>query len=72
MDAKKPFGVAEVDGEDILSRVFKRLFGVVVSAERFERMAKEIELKVWVCNLMLGLAAAPAPLHGGARVDRRG
>jgi transposase len=39
---------------------FKRLFGEVVSAKRFERMAKEIELKVWVYNLMLGLSAAPA------------
>jgi hypothetical protein len=26
---------------------FKRLFGEVVSAKRFERMVKEIELKVW-------------------------
>lgn len=39
---------------------FKRLFGEVVSAKRFERMVREIELKVWVYNLMLGLAAAPA------------
>jgi hypothetical protein len=39
---------------------FKRLFGEVVSAKRFERMVKEIELKVWVYNLMLGLAAASA------------
>ena len=39
---------------------FKRLFGEVVSAKRFERMVKEIELKVWVYNLMLGLAVAPA------------
>jgi len=39
---------------------FKRLFGKVVSAKRFERMVKEIELKVWVYNLMLGLSAAPA------------
>jgi hypothetical protein len=30
---------------------FKRLFGEVVSAKRFERMVKEIELKVWVYNL---------------------
>jgi hypothetical protein len=38
---------------------FKQLFGEVVSAKKFERMAKEIELKVWVYNLMLGLTAAP-------------
>lgn len=38
---------------------FKRLFGEVVAAKRFERMVQEIELKVWVCNLMLGLTAAP-------------
>jgi hypothetical protein len=30
---------------------FKRLFGEVVSVKRFERMVKEIELKVWVYNL---------------------
>jgi hypothetical protein len=30
----------------------------MVSAKRFERMVKEIELKVRVYNLMLGLAAA--------------
>jgi len=35
---------------------FKRLFGEAVSAKKFERMVKEIELKVWVYNLMLGLA----------------
>jgi hypothetical protein len=40
---------------------FKRLFGEVVQAKRFERMVKEIELKVWVYNLMLGMALAPAP-----------
>jgi len=34
---------------------FKRLFGEVVHAKRFEVMVKEIELKVWVYNLMLGL-----------------
>ncbi|MCL0039112.1 IS5 family transposase [Dehalococcoidia bacterium] len=39
---------------------FKRLFGEVVSAKKFERMVKEIKLKVWVYNLMLGLPAAPA------------
>jgi hypothetical protein len=31
------------------------LFGEVVHAKRFEVMVKEIELKVWVYNLMLGL-----------------
>jgi hypothetical protein len=45
---------------------FKRLFGEVVSAKRFERMVKEIELKVWVYNLMLGLAAAPALAAAGS------
>lgn len=39
---------------------FKRLFGEVVQAKRFERMVKEIKLKVWVYNLMLGMALAPA------------
>jgi hypothetical protein len=39
---------------------FKRLFGEVVSAKRFERMVTEIELKVWVYNLMLGLSATSA------------
>jgi len=39
---------------------FKRLFGEVVSAKKFERMVKEIELKVWVYNLMLGLTPASA------------
>jgi len=39
---------------------FKRLFGEAVHAKRFERMVKEIELKVWVYNLMLGLTVAPA------------
>jgi hypothetical protein len=31
----------------------------VVSAKRFERMVAEIELKVWVYNLMLGLTTTP-------------
>ena len=39
---------------------FKRLFGEVVSTKRFERMVAEIELKVWVYNLMLGLTVASA------------
>jgi len=39
---------------------FKRLFGEVVHAKKFERMVKEIELKVWVYNLMLDLTVAPA------------
>ena len=54
-------GVAEA-----LFSGFKRLFGEVVSAKRFERMVKEIELKVWVYNLMLGLALAPALSAAGA------
>ncbi|MCR4405231.1 MAG: transposase, partial [Candidatus Acetothermia bacterium] len=45
---------------------FKRMFGEVVSAKRFERMVREIELKVWVYNLMLGLALAPAPALAAA------
>jgi hypothetical protein len=40
---------------------FKRLFGEVVHASRFEAMVKEIELKVWVYNLMLGLGDVSAP-----------
>lgn len=35
---------------------FKRLFGEVVHAKRFERMVKEIQFKVWVYNLMLGIS----------------
>jgi hypothetical protein len=38
---------------------FKQLFSEVVSAKWFERMVKGIELKVWIYNLMLGLALAP-------------
>jgi hypothetical protein len=58
-----------VDGRECCKRIligFKRLFGEVVSAKRFERMAKEIELKVWVYNLMLGLALAPALAAAGS------
>ena len=47
-------------GKDGGQTGFKRLFGEVVSAKRFERMVREIELTVWVYNLMLGLLAAPA------------
>jgi transposase len=50
---------------------FKRLFGEVVSAKRFERMVKEIELKVWICNLMLGLAVAPALSAGRGLTGRK-
>ena len=35
---------------------FKRLFGEVVQAKRFERMVAELKLKVWVYNLLIGLA----------------
>lgn len=49
---------------------FKRLFGGVVHTKRFKQMIKEIELKVWVYNPMLGLATAPALSTAG--VDRRG
>ena len=35
---------------------FKRLFGEVVQAERLERMVAELPLKVWVYNLLIGLA----------------
>ncbi len=37
---------------------FKRLFGEVVQAKKFERMGKEMEQKVWVYNWMIGLASA--------------
>jgi len=40
---------------------FKRVFGEVVMAKKFARMVAEIELKVWVYNLMLGLTATSAP-----------
>ena len=43
---------------------FKRLFGEVVHAKKFERMVKEIEQKVWVYNLMIGLASAPSTVGG--------
>jgi len=39
---------------------FKRVFGEVVMARKFERMVAEIELKARVYNLMLGLSATPA------------
>ena len=39
-----------------------RLFGEVVIAKKFARMVKEIELKVWVYNPMLGLTASSAPV----------
>jgi hypothetical protein len=34
---------------------FKRLFGEVVHAKKWERMVQELRLKVWVYNLLLGL-----------------
>lgn len=34
---------------------FKRLFGEVVHAKRWERIVQEIRLKVWVYNLLIGL-----------------
>jgi len=46
---------------------FKRLFSEVVHAKEFERMVKEIELKVWVYNLMLGLTVVPALAAAVAR-----
>jgi len=39
---------------------FKRMFGEVLQAKRFDRMVKEIEMKVWVYNVMLGLSGATA------------
>ena len=39
---------------------FKRLFGEAVQAKRWERMVQEIRLKVWVYNLLLGLAVTPS------------
>jgi hypothetical protein len=45
---------------------FKRLFGEVRPAKWYERMVKEIELKVWIYNLMLGLALVPALSAVGA------
>ena len=39
---------------------FKRVFGEVVMAKKFERMVAEIELKVWVYTLMMNLPPAPA------------
>lgn len=44
----------------------KRLFGEVVSAKRFERMVKEIDLEVWVYNLMLRLALATTLAAAGS------
>lgn len=53
---------AAMDGRECCKHIlsFKRLFGEVVAAVRFERTVKEIELKVWVYNLMPGFSAAPA------------
>lgn len=39
---------------------FKRLFGEVVQAKRWERMVQELHLKVWVYNLLIGLAVTPS------------
>lgn len=38
---------------------FKRLFGEVVHAKRWDRMVQELRLKVWVYNLLIGLAVTP-------------
>ena len=38
---------------------FKRLFGEVVQAKRWERMVVELQLKVWVYHLRIGLAMTP-------------
>lgn len=40
---------------------FKRLFGEVVQAKKWERMVQELHLKVWVYNLLIGLAVTPTP-----------
>ena len=52
---KKRLGYGQRWMVEALFSGFKRLFGEVVHAKRFEVMVKEIELKVWVYNLMLGL-----------------
>ena len=60
---------AEVDGRERCKCIligFKRLFGEVASAKRFEQMVKEIEIKVWVYSLMLGLALALALAAAGS------
>ena len=40
---------------------FKRLFGEVVYARRWERMVGELRLKAWVYNLLIGLGLTPTP-----------
>ena len=50
---------------------FKRLFGEVVCAKRFERMVKEIEMKVWVFDLMLGLSGTQGIPTAGDALGRR-
>jgi hypothetical protein len=60
---------AEVDGRERCKRIlirFKRLFGEGVSAKRFERMVKGIELKLWAYNPMLGMASAPVLVAAGS------
>lgn len=57
---KKQIGYEERRMTETFSAGFRRLFGEVAHTKRFERMVKEIELKVWVYNLMLSLAATSA------------
>jgi hypothetical protein len=45
---------------------FKRLFGEVVHAKKWERMVQELRLKVWVYNLLLGLTVGLTGTGAGA------
>jgi hypothetical protein len=57
---KKRLGYGQRWMVEAFFSLFKRLFGEVVHAKRFEVMVKEIELKVWENNLMLGLGEVSA------------
>ena len=53
-------------------QVLRECFGEVLQAKRFDRMVKEIEMKVWVYNLMLGLSGATAQcLLGELTIGRK-
>jgi len=44
---------------------FKRVYGEAVLVREFERMVKEIEQKVWIYNLMVGMMVGKTLSCGG-------
>ncbi|MFN3394573.1 MAG: IS5/IS1182 family transposase, partial [Candidatus Thermochlorobacter sp.] len=54
---KKKMGYGERWIAESFFSGFKRVFGEVVMAKKLEGMVKEIEMKVWIYNLMVGLMA---------------